>query len=90
MIDKITSSKKFPFTKKAIEALSPHELTSPSREAEYSDAECSGLHLLVSKTGRKSMLYRYRYNGKKKSMALGELTRIAPTLHRAGVIHLCS
>jgi hypothetical protein len=37
------SSKRFPFTKRAIEALSPHDLDSKSREAEYSDAECIGL-----------------------------------------------
>ena len=72
-----TISKKFPFTKRAIDALPAHDPASPSRESEFSDAECSGLHLLVSKTGRKSMLHRYRYQRKKKSMALGEFTSIS-------------
>ena len=46
-------SKRFPFTKRAIESLSPHDPASPSREAECSDAECIGLKLRVSKGGRK-------------------------------------
>jgi hypothetical protein len=37
-------SKRFPFTKRTIEALPSHDPDSPSREAEYSDAECIGLH----------------------------------------------
>jgi hypothetical protein len=41
--------KRFPFSKRAIEALPPHEMDSPSREAEYTDMECIGLHLRVSK-----------------------------------------
>ncbi len=46
-------SKRFPFTKRSIDALSPHDPESPSREAEYSDAECIGLKLRVSKNGRR-------------------------------------
>ncbi|MEJ2491117.1 MAG: hypothetical protein P8Y84_05800 [Desulfuromonadales bacterium] len=38
------SSKRFPFTKKSIEALEAHDHDILSREAEYSDAECIGLH----------------------------------------------
>ena len=47
-------SKRFPFTKRAIEALSPHDSDSKSREAEDSDAECIGLKLGAGKEGRKS------------------------------------
>ena len=47
-------SKRFPFTKRSIEALSPHDAASKSREAEYSDAECIGLKLRVS--GHSSMV----------------------------------
>ena len=35
------NEKRFAFTKKAIEALQPHEMGSPSREAEYTDMESS-------------------------------------------------
>lgn len=37
--------KRFPFSRRAIEALESHDPDSPSREAEYSDAECIGLKL---------------------------------------------
>jgi hypothetical protein len=46
-------SRRFAFTKKAIESLPSHDPESPSREAEYSDAECIGLKLRVSKNGRR-------------------------------------
>ena len=58
--------KRFPFTKRAIEALPPHDMDSPSREAEYTDVESSGLHLRVSKNGRKFFQHRYRFMGRKK------------------------
>ena len=45
-------SKRFPFNKRAIEAIEAHDQDSKSREAEYSDAECIGLKLRVSKGGR--------------------------------------
>lgn len=35
------TSKRFPFTKRSIEAIEAHDLDSKSREAEYSDAECA-------------------------------------------------
>ena len=47
------SSKRFPFTKRSIEAIEDHDAECKSREAEYSDAECIGLKLRVSKGGRK-------------------------------------
>jgi hypothetical protein len=37
-------SKRFPFTKRTIEALESLDLDSNSREAEYSVAGCIGLH----------------------------------------------
>jgi hypothetical protein len=46
------SNKRFPFTKRAIEALEANNPESASREAEYSDAECIGLKLRVSKGRR--------------------------------------
>ena len=65
-------SKRFPFNKRTIEALSPHDADSKSREAEYSDAECIGLKLRVSKGGRKFFQHRYRYMGRKKCLSIGE------------------
>ena len=65
-------SKRFPFTKRSIEAISPNDPDSKSREAEYSDAECIGLKLRVSKGGRKFFQHRYRYMGRKKCLSIGE------------------
>jgi integrase len=64
--------KRFPFTKRAIEALPAHAVDSPSREAEYTDMECIGLHLRVGKSGRKFFQHRYRHLGRKKCLTLGE------------------
>ena len=69
--------KRFPFTKKAIEALPAHAMDSPSREAEYTDMECIGLHLRVSKNGRKFFQHRYRHLGRKKCVTLGEFPHIS-------------
>ncbi len=69
-------SKRFPFTKRAIESLEAHDPDSPSREAEYSDVECIGLKLRVSKGGRKFFQHRYRYLGRKKCLTLGEFPHV--------------
>jgi hypothetical protein len=71
-----TMSERFPFTKRRIEANSPHDLDSPSREAEYSDSECLGLKLRVSKGGRKFFQHRYRYMGRKKCLTIGEFPHV--------------
>lgn len=71
------NAKKFPFTKRAIEALPAHAMDSPSREAEYSDMECIGLHLRVSKGGRKFFQHRYRHLGRKKCLTLGEFPHVS-------------
>jgi integrase len=70
-------SNRFPFTKRTIEALVAHDPDSPSREAEYSDAECIGLRLRVSKGGRKFFQHRYRYMGRKKCLSLGEYPHVS-------------
>jgi len=64
--------KRLAFTKRAIEALPPHDMDSPSREAEYTDMECIGLHLRVSKHGRKFFQHRYRHLGRKKCVTPGK------------------
>lgn len=71
------NAKKFAFTKRAIEALPAHAMDSPSREAEYSDMECIGLHLRVSKGGRKFFQHRYRHLGRKKCLTLGEFPHVS-------------
>lgn len=72
-----TIPRRFPFTKRAIEALPAHDRDSPSREAEYTDVECVGLHLRVSKNGRRFFQHRYRYLGRKKCMNLGEFPHVS-------------
>jgi len=71
------TTRKFPFNKRAIEALPAHDPDSPSREAEYADAECIGLHLRVSKAGRKFFQHRYRYLGRKQCLSLGEFPAVS-------------
>ena len=70
-------STKFPFTKRGIEALPAHDPDSPSREKEYADADCTGLHLRVSKGGRRFFQHRYRAFGRKKCMSLGEFPAVS-------------
>jgi len=72
-----TSSRRFAFSKKAIEALPPNDPDSKSTDAEYSDTECIGLRLRVSKGGRKFFQHRYRYMGRKKCLNLGEVPYIS-------------
>lgn len=73
---KANTSRKFPFTKKAIEALPAHDPASPSREMEYADIECVGLHLRVSKNGRRFFQHRYRFLGRKLCISLGEFPAV--------------
>lgn len=71
------TSRKFVFTKKAIEALPAHDPDSPSREMEYADIECIGLHIRVSKNGRRFFQHRYRYLNRKMCISLGESPAIS-------------
>lgn len=66
------SSNKFRFTNRALEKLPPHDAGSPSRSKEVSDADVTGLRVLVNKQGRKYFFYRFVFNGVKKSCKLGE------------------
>ena len=70
-------SRKFPFTKRSIEALPRHDPESPSREAEYGDGEMIGLKLRVSKNGRRFFQHRYSYMGRKKCLSLGEFPHVS-------------
>ncbi len=68
----INESKRFRFTKKAVDAIKPYDGKGGSRDAEYTDTEVPGLKLCVTKAGRKSFLLRYTINDKKLSMKLGD------------------
>ncbi|MGE4343725.1 MAG: Arm DNA-binding domain-containing protein [Geoalkalibacter sp.] len=70
-------SRRFPFSKRGIESLPAHDPESRSRETEYTDSECIGLHLRVSKAGRKFFQHRYRHFGRKRCMTLGEFPHVS-------------
>jgi integrase len=65
-------NKQFRFSQKLIDSLPIHDRNSASAMAEYSDVEVIGLKVSVSKSGHKSYSHRYRFNGQKKTMKLGE------------------
>ena len=65
-------SKQFRFTKRAIDALPPHDPNSASTDTEYSDTDTKGLRCCVNKKGQKSFLLRYSFNGKKRATKLGD------------------
>lgn len=67
---------KFRFTNRALLQLPVHDSASPSRSAEYSDAEVIGLRVLVNKQGRKYFYFRFVFEGQKRAAKLGEF----PTL----------
>ncbi|MFS0756506.1 tyrosine-type recombinase/integrase [Noviherbaspirillum sp. 1P10PC] len=63
---------KFRFTNRALSQLQAHATDSPSRSAEYSDAEVIGLRVLVNKQGRKYFYFRFVFEGQKRAAKLGE------------------
>lgn len=78
MTCRTNSNRKFTFTKKALEALPPHDANSPSREAEYSDQECTGLRIRVSKgAGKKFFQFRYTFFSRKFCISIGEFPAIS-------------
>lgn len=66
-----TTSRKFHFTKKKIEALPPNDRNSKSTDQEYSDT-APGLKLFVSKNGRKSFHFRYAIGGRKRVIKIAD------------------
>ncbi|MBV1774354.1 tyrosine-type recombinase/integrase [Burkholderiaceae bacterium DAT-1] len=65
-------TRQFRFSKKLVDALPACPAENKSKEIEYSDAEVTGLRLLVNRIGRKSFLFRYTHDGKKRSMKIGK------------------
>jgi hypothetical protein len=76
----VMKKNKFRFTNRALSQLPAHEAGSPSRSAEYSDADVIGLRVLVNKQGRKYFYFRFVFNGQKRAAKLGEF----PALDVAG------
>lgn len=68
--------RKFRFSQRELEALSPHDLASASRELELCDQEVVGLRFMVSKTGRKFFDLRYRVNGRRRVIRIGEFPAV--------------
>jgi integrase len=63
---------RFRFTQRAIDQLPPRCTDSPSRFDEYSDAEVTGLRLLVNRQGRKWFYVRTTFRRQKRAVKLGE------------------
>ncbi|EPP1149402.1 tyrosine-type recombinase/integrase [Yersinia enterocolitica] len=64
--------RRFKFTHRLIESLPPNPSDAPSREAEYSDTEISGLKCLIGKgEGKKKFLLRYLWQGRKRAISIG-------------------
>lgn len=63
--------RQFRFTKRALDALPPCPENSKAKEIEYSDLEVAGLKVLCNRIGRKSFLFRYIFDGRKRSMKVG-------------------
>lgn len=70
-------SRKFKFSKTAIDSLPVHPRDSCSREQEYSDEQVTGLKILVSKNGRKFFHFRYSYRKRKKALSIGEFPAVS-------------
>lgn len=78
-------NRQFRFNKKLIDALPPHPEDAKSKESEYSDTEVAGLRIIVNRRGRKYFLFRYSFDGAKRSMKLGDYPQmeVVDARHRA-------
>ena len=66
----------FRFTHQSIKAL-PKNQSTTSTELEVSDTEMIGLKCLVGRSGNKRFLFRYTYQGKKRSLAVGRFPEVS-------------
>lgn len=78
-------NRQFRFNKKLIDALPPHPVSAKAKEGEWSDTEVAGLRIIINRRGRKYFLFRYTFNGAKRSMKLGDYPHmdVADARHRA-------
>lgn len=68
--------KPFKFTTQSIKAL-PKNQSPTATELEVSDTEIIGLKCLVGRSGNKRFLFRYQYQGKKQSLAMGRFPEVS-------------
>jgi len=66
-------AKRFSFTKALLQELPATPIDSASRETEYSDAGCTGLRVIVNRKGLVRFMFRYSFQGRKRSLMIGEL-----------------
>lgn len=66
----------FRFTNQSIKAL-PKNQSTTSTELEVSDTETIGLKCLIGRSGNKRFLFRYTYQGKKRSLAVGRFPEVS-------------
>jgi len=67
---------KFKFSTANLKSIPPKDKSSASTEKGCSDIELTGLKLLSGKNGSKRSLLRYRFQGRKSSIAIGSLPGI--------------
>ena len=70
-MSKIAPIKKFKFTSTKLLALPSNDKDSKSTDLEFTDTEVQGLKCLSGKNGSKRFLFRYCYQGRKGSIAVG-------------------
>ncbi|MFT6901456.1 MAG: integrase [Colwellia sp.] len=65
--------KRFKFSKSLLQDLPATPEDSASRETEYSDSACTGLRAIVNRKGVIRFMFRYNFEGRKRSLMIGEL-----------------
>ncbi len=65
--------KRFKFSKSLLQDLPATPEDSASRETEYSDSACTGLRAIVNRKGVVRFMFRYNFEGRKRSLMIGEL-----------------
>jgi len=66
-------AKRFKFSKSLLQDLPATPEESASRETEYSDLACTGLRAIVNRKGVVRFMFRYNFEGRKRSLMIGEL-----------------
>ena len=82
-MEQTVQNNKFRFTMKELRALPVCPPDSRSANLEFSDRECVGLRVLISKTNRRTFHLRDRYNGRKRVIRLGEFDALTVVDARA-------
>lgn len=79
----MTKERKISFTDRKVASLPAHDADSPSKDAEYSDTQVTGLKVFVGKTGKKRFAFRYTCRGRKRAARIGEFPAIGVAEARA-------